>query len=382
MEPAPGSGPAPNCEPAQGALPGLRLTPIATGLLRPTYVTAAPGDDTRLYVLERGGTIRIVRDGQLLAAPFLDLSARVADSGERGLLGLAFHPRYEENGRLFVQYASSLGLGDDPSEASIVLSELRRSAGDREQVDAESEARLMVVQQPSDIHIGGMLAFGPRDGLLYISRGDGGSGDGQDLSSWLGKMLRIDVDTTTGALPYGIPPGNMTGADVLPEILAQGLRNPWRFTFDPCTAEVYIGDVGESSFEEVNLQAANAAGANYGWSTMEGSSCFEADAGCDRTGLTLPVLEYEHSDFGCAIISGYVYRGHAIPALRGSYLYADYCLGKLGSFRLQNGQAVSRRELTDDLNPDAVVPVTSFGVDNAGEIYLLAGRSLYRIEPE
>lgn len=387
-EPVPTVPGALSCEPAQGTLPGLRLTPIVAGLDRPTFVTAAPNDDERLFVLEKPGKIRIVRDGQLLARPFLDLSERVATDNEEGLIGLAFHPDYADNGRFFVQYA----LLDDasaPGNRQVVLSEFARSVDDAELADAESEQRMMLVEQPADIHLGGMLAFGPADGMLYISRGDGGTTSSQDLDAWHGKMLRIDVDDVSNGELYGIPEGNLVGDGVLPEIWSAGLRNPWRFSFDACTADIYIGDVGESSFEEINFEPAGVNGHDYGWRTTEGPQCFNSEGidpteSCDKAGLVDPVVFYGH-DLGCSVTGGYVYRGSRIPALRGAYLYADYCSGFFGSFRIENGQAVDVRDLSEDLNPepDDVTLVASFGVDNAGEMYVVSQiGGLYRIDPE
>jgi glucose/arabinose dehydrogenase len=384
-----------DCEPADGALPSLKLTSLVNGLVQPTFATAAPGDDRRLFVLERAGTIRVVRDGQLLAEPFLDLTAKVATSNEEGLVGLAFHPDYAENGRFFVQYSLLDATRASGDNRQVVSSEFTRSPSNPDRASAESERTLMLVEQPSDIHLGGMLAFGP-DRMLYISRGDGGSTDAQDLESWLGKILRIDVDTLDGKRPYGIPAGNMvdtvsdtvsgtvldavSGTGVLPEIWSYGWRNPWRFGFDACTGDLYIGDVGESRFEEINFEPANSPGRNYGWSVVEGTGCFEAKS-CDVAGFTSPVLVYEH-DFGCAVTSGYVYRGHRIPALRGTYLYADYCFGNFGSLRVEGGQAVGARDITLDINPDDVSLITSFGADNAGELYVLSQLGgLYRIDP-
>jgi glucose/arabinose dehydrogenase len=382
--PAGGGAPlGPDCAPPEGALPGLRLTELASDLNQPTFVTAAPKEERRLFVLERSGVVRIVRDGQLLPEPFLDLSERVSTFNEEGLLGLAFHPDYQDNGRFFVQYTSL-----DPSRPSsqgsqAVLSELSRSKTSAERADPESERTLMLVEQASDLHIGGMLAFGPLDGMLYMSRGEGGSKRAQDPGVLFGKMLRIDVDVDTGAgeRRYGIPEGNMRGDGVLPEIWSLGLRNPWRFSFDACTADLYIGDVGESSFEEINFEPANTPGRNYGWEILEGPECFAADA-CDADGSSPPVSSYGRG-FGCAVISGYVYRGQRIPALRGTYLYADYCSGRFGSFRVEAGEAVDVRELTSSINPDAITLITSFGADNAGELYVLSQTGgLYRIDPE
>jgi glucose/arabinose dehydrogenase len=381
-EPASGEPSVINCAAPQGTMPGLKLTPIVTGLAEPTFATAAPGDDTRLFVLEKGGAIRIIRSGQLLAEPFLNLSEFVDTFNEQGLIGLAFHPNYADNGRFFVQYAflDPARQPNDPHE--VVLSEFARSEESPDRALLESERVLMIVEQPSDIHLGGMLAFGPTDGMLYISRGDGGSTGSQDLDSRLGKMLRIDVDEESDGLPYGIPDGNLSGDGVMPEIWSLGLRNPWRFGFDACTGDIYIGDVGESSFEEIDFVPAGVVGLNYGWKTVEGPSCFGATEPCDATGFTPAALLYER-DFGCAVTGGYVYRGTRIPALRGTYIYADYCSGNFGSFRMQGGQAVDVREITADINPEDIPYITSLGVDNAGEMYVMSqAGGLYRIDPE
>lgn len=345
--------------------------------MQPTYVAAAPGDDARLFVLERAGTIRVVEDGEVLSEPFLDLSESVVTTNESGLLGLAFHPQYANNGRFYVQYGAVGGNGTHP----VVLSEVVRSRNDPRRASPESERILMTVEYLSDFHLGGMLAFGPADGMLYVSRGDGGSGRAQELGTWFGKLLRIDVDAV-GDEAYGIPEGNMAGADVLPEIWSFGLRNPWRFSFDPCTADLYIGDVGEGEIEEVNHEPANTPGRNYGWNTLEGSRCLAASGPCDPTGLTLPVVEYQHVDFGCAIISGYVYRGERIPGLRGTYVYADYCSGGFGSLRMDGGRVTNSAKITDDINPDRTSLITSFGMDDAGELYVVTlDGGLYRIDP-
>lgn len=377
---APSTSGAFNCDlppPDAGEL-RLQLTRITDDLTQPTYVAAAPGDDARLFVLERTGRIRVMEDGELLPEPFLDLSENVITTNESGLIGLAFHPQYAKNGRFYVQYAAAGSNGTHP----VVLSEVVRSRNDPTRADPESERILMTVEYPSDLHLGGMLAFGPQDQMLYIARGDGGSGRSQELGTFLGKMLRIDVDAKGADRAYGVPAGNMAAAGALPEIWSRGLRNPWRFSFDPCTADMYIGDVGEGQLEEINHEPANTPGRNYGWNTLEGSRCFEPAEGCDQTGMTLPVAEYEHVDFGCAVISGYVYRGERIPALRGTYLYADYCSGGFGSLRMEGGRVAASASITSAINPDRISTISSFGMDNAGELYVvtLTG-GLYRIEP-
>jgi glucose/arabinose dehydrogenase len=380
LDAASGAAPQPACVDGDGALPPLQLAPIVTGLAQPTYAVAPPGDAQTLYVLERAGVVRIVRGAQLLPEPFIDLSARVATGGDQGLLGLAFHPDYTGNGRLFVMYARRDPAADPSEPGEIVVSELARSPGDPDRADDASERQLLQIHPASAFHAGGQLAFDPRQQLLYIGVGDGGAREAGDRASLLGKVLRIDVDGASSERPYAIPEGNMTGPDVLPELWSYGLRNPWRFSFDPCTRALLIGDVGEAEVEEIDLEPPDTPGRDYGWARLEGSRCVDGDAGCDRSGVTLPVLEYER-DFGCAVISGYVYRGQAIPALRGTYVYGDYCTGRIGSFRVDGDQIRDVRELTAELNPGGLAPISSFALDGAGELHVLTlTGGLYRVE--
>jgi glucose/arabinose dehydrogenase len=390
------------CAGPSGSPHPLKLTPIVTGLSSPLYVAAAPGDDSRLFVVERAGVIRIVQDGQLLPEPFLDLTDRVITfAAEDGLLGLAFHPDYANNGRFFVHYATAeVGVAPDAGDAppvdadagihiargASVISEFRRTA-DPNVASPASERRVLVVQQLSTNHNGGMLAFGPADGLLYLGMGDGdGIGDrnhqAQGLSNLTGKILRIDVDGSTDGLPYAIPAGNMTGAGVRPEIWSYGLRNPWRFSFDPCTNDLYLGDVGQYAMEEINYEPGNLTGHNYGWNIVEGTLCYDPVSGCDPSGTQVPVLTYAHTQ-GCAVTAGYVYRGQNIPSLRGTYVYADYCRGTFGTFRMQAGVATEQQDITADINPTGIPNIPSFGVDNRGELYAVSlGGGVYRIDPE
>jgi glucose/arabinose dehydrogenase len=399
------------CAGPSGPAQALQLTPVATGLESPTYVATAPGDDERLFVLEQPGLIRVVRDGQLLPEPFLDLTVQVIQyASEDGVVGLVFHPDYVNNGRFFVHYiteqvgvdpAAPADAGGDagdggapePADAGIfipagasVISEFRVSP-DADRAIPDSERRLLVVEQPFTNHNGGMLAFSPADGMLYLGMGDGGSagdptGVAQNLSKLTGKMLRIDVDGSTDGLPYGIPPGNMTGSGVRPEVWAYGYRNPWRYSFDPCNGDLYVGDVGQFAMEEVNYEPVNTPGRNYGWNILEGSICYNPPTGCDATGTVLPIADYPHS-LGCAVISGYVYRGQNIPSLRGTYLYADYCRGTFWSLRMQGGVATEQKDITADINPTSILNITSFGVDNHGEMYVVAREgTIYRIDPE
>jgi glucose/arabinose dehydrogenase len=391
------------------------LTPVATGVESPTYVATAPNDDSRLFVLEQPGLIRVVRDGQVLPEPFLDLTVPVIQyASEDGVVGLVFHPDYVNNGRFFVHYITEQ-VGVDPAAAgdagsdagdngdggssapasdagvfipagSSVISEFRVSSNPDRAIP-DSERRLLVVEQPFTNHNGGMLAFSPADGMLYLGMGDGGSrgdptGVAQNLSKLTGKMLRIDVDGSADGLPYGIPAGNMTGTDVRPEVWSYGFRNPWRYTFDPCNGDLYIGDVGQFDMEEVDYEPVSTGGRNYGWNILEGSICYTPTTGCDPTGTVLPIAEYSH-DEGCAVISGYVYRGQNIPSLRGTYLYADYCEGRFWSLRMQGGVVTEQKEITADINPTSIPYITSFGVDNHGEMYVVAREgTIYRIDPE
>ena len=340
-----------------GAGSGLRLVEVASGLESPVHV-AAPAGDARLFVVEQTGRIRVVENGALLPTPFLDLRSRVSSGGERGLLSVAFHPRYAENGFFFVDFTDT--RGDTRVERF-------RVSADRNRADPASANLVLAVEQPYSNHNGGQIAFGP-DGMLYIGMGDGGSGGdphghGQDTATLLGDLLRIDVD---GGDPYAIPPGNpfagaAAGRD---EIWATGLRNPWRFSFDRETGLLYVADVGQNAWEEINVAPAGEGGLNYGWNVMEASRCYRP--GCRTDGLTLPVLEYAHEGGACSVTGGHVYRGDAIPAIRGHYFYADYCAGWVRSFRHAVGQAADRRSwaLGD------VGSVTSFGEDGAGELYL------------
>jgi glucose/arabinose dehydrogenase len=356
--------------PAIPAAPGLAL--VTSALSRPVFVTAPAGDTARLFVVEQGGTIRVIRHDTLLATPFLDIGSRVACCGERGLLGLAFDPAYAANGRFYVDYTDTAGT------TQVVRFTV---SGDPDVADPGSASPVLSQAQPYPNHNGGMLAFGP-DGFLYVGLGDGGSagdpsGNGQNLTVLLGKILRLDVSGASGyAIPATNPFAGQPGARG--EIWAYGLRNPWRFSFDRTTGELYIADVGQSASEEVDIEAPGSGGNNYGWNLMEGAACYRP--GCSPLGLVLPVLTYDHGQ-GCSITGGYVYRGTRIPALTGTYLYADYCAGWVRSFRWTGGAAVAQQD-EPDLVPGGTI--TSFGEDARGELYITtytAPGSLYRIVP-
>ena len=340
----------------------IGVEPVAQGLEELTFVTHANDGSGRLYAVEQRGVIRVVEpDGSVRGDPFVDLTDRVRAGGERGLLGLAFHPRHADNGRFFVDYTDLNG--------NTVVSELGRST--ETSADPGSERVLLGMEQPFGNHNGGMIAFGP-DGYLYIALGDGGSGgdpqgNGQDRSTLLGKILRLDVD---GAEPYAIPPDNpfADGAAGRPEIWSWGLRNPWRFSFDRQTGGLFIGDVGQGAWEEVDVQHTGQAGLNFGWNTMEGPDCFGA-AECDQTGLTPPVVSYGRGGGTCAVTGGYVYRGTNFAVLAGAYLFADYCSGQV--WGLDAARALVEFDLPLDQVGEVPFSVSSFGEDQSGELYLV-----------
>lgn len=355
----------------------LGLTPIVSGLSSPLLATSAGDGSGRLFVVEKTGKVRIVKGGKLVSAPFIDLSQSVSKGEEQGLLGLAFHPSYKTNGKLYLSYTDLNGTS--------VIREYRVSVSDPDRVDGSSGRTLLRVKQPYDNHNGGNIAFGP-DGYLYIGFGDGGNrGDpgnrAQSLNTLLGKLLRIDVDKRTGSLPYGIPPSNpYVGRSGLDQIWAYGLRNPWRWSFDRATGDLWVGDVGQSAWEEVDRALAvhgqNAGrGLNFGWRAMEGTHCYQPSSGCVRTGKTLPLTEYGHTDGRCSITGGYVYRGQAYPDLVGAYVYADYCSGEI--WYLDRGAA---RGTAAVRALDMSGRITSFGEDQAGELYLTdAAGTVFRI---
>jgi len=352
---------------AEGA---FDLVPIVTqGLQSPLFVTHAGDGSEQLFIVEQPGTIRIIDHGVLLDTPFLDLRDRVWTKGnEQGLLGLAFHPDHLRNGRLFVNY-------NRHQDGATVVAEYSRQ-GHSLQVSAATERILMVVPQPYLNHNGGMVAFGP-DGYLYIGRGDGGSrGDPQNRAQnpheWLGKILRIDVNHEQ---PYAIPKGNpFVAGGGRPEIFAFGIRNPWRFSFDRETGMLWLADVGQYKWEEVDLVV---AGGNYGWRIMEGTHCYNPDEGCSPDGLIFPIAEYGHEQGRCSITGGYVYRGPSIQALRGAYVFGDYCSGELFSL---SASANRRTSTVPRVLMQTGFRISSFGEDEAGELYIVDHKGgIYRL---
>jgi hypothetical protein len=348
----------------------LAVEVVAAGLQDPVYLTA-PRGDSRLFIVEQPGRIRVVRGGRLLARPFLEIEADVSYGGERGLLGLAFHPDYRENGLFYVNYTDR--GGDTRIERFAVSS-------DPDRADPRTRKLILTVPQPYSNHNGGHLLFGP-EGMLYVGMGDGGSagdpqGHGQNRATLLGALLRIDVDRGD---PYAIPPDNPYAGHrgFRGEIWAYGLRNPWRFCFDPPEARLYIADVGQNRWEEIHVEGLRQPGINYGWNVMEGSHCYRPPQGCDRQGLALPVVEYDHSQ-GCSVTGGFVYRGRSLPGLRGHYFYADYCTGWVRSFRYAGGRVTEHRQW----RLGGLGDITSFGLDAAGELYICSGNGrVFRLVP-
>ncbi len=364
--------------------PALTTVRVASGLKRPLFLCSPPGDLERLFIVQQGGRIAILRGGKILPRPFLDLSSKISSGGERGLLGLAFHPGYRKNGFFFVNYT-------ERTRGDTVVERYRVSPSNPDLADPSSGVRVIRISQPFSNHNGGMLAFGPRDGYLYIATGDGGgafdpNNNAQNGGSLLGKILRIDVDR---GRPYAIPPSNPFRGPGNPrdEIWALGLRNPWRFSFDRALGDLYIADVGQSSVEEVDFQPASSKGGeNYGWRCMEGRSCTgRTGCTCNSPLLTLPIHQYTHA-LGCSITGGYVYRGCAIPGLGGTYFFADYCSRRIWSFRVSGGKISGFKERTTELAPGgglSIGSISSFGEDATGELYLLdlQGGEVFKIVP-
>ena len=344
--------------PSAGEWPQISLIRVLRGLTRPVHIHHAGDGSGRLFIVEQAGRIRVSRDGALLPVPFLDIVSRVSCCGERGLLSVAFPPGYASKRYFYVDYTNANG--------DTVISRFRLSF-DPDAADPGSEQILLTIAQPYANHNGGQLAFG-RDGYLYIGMGDGGSaGDpqnnAQNPASLLGKLLRIDVES--GAAPYSVPASNPFAgrAGYRGEIWAFGLRNPWRFSFDRRTGDLYVGDVGQNQYEEVDFQPAGSSGGeNYGWRIMEAGHCFNPDP-CIQTGLVPPVFEYQHSS-GCSVTGGFVYRGALYPRMQGVYFLADYCSGRLWALR-RTGSSWQSAQLLD-----GTFAVSTFGEDEAGNIYM------------
>ena len=364
----------------------IGLQPLVSGLTKPIFVTHAGDGSGRIFVVEQRGIIRILEKGELLTKPFLDISERVNDgSNEQGLLGLAFAPNYAETGFFFVNYTDADG--------DSVVARYLVAAEDANRADADSESITLNIDQPAGNHNGGMLAFGS-DGYLYVGTGDGGAandrfGNGQNPQSLLGKMLRIDV-TTEPTVAYTIPADNpwvgtnWAGQEVLDEIWAVGLRNPWRYSFDRSTGDLWIGDVGQNQYEEVDyVPAATRPPLNFGWPIMEATHCF-GSADCVQAGLWMPVAETDHQG-NCSLTGGYVYRGLAFPELNGVYLFGDYCSGKIWATLpdpdAAQAESLAAQDAVGSLGTwrtveilDTDLSINSFGEDEAGELYVIDHR--------
>jgi len=352
---------------AQTSTGSIALEQMLSGLSSPVYLTSAHDSSNRLFIVEQGGRIKVLADGANSPVVFLDIAPRVISGGERGLLGLAFHPHFRSNRRFFVNYTRS-------PDGATVIAEYHASSTAPNVADTP-ETVLLVIPQPFANHNGGMIEFGP-DGYLYIGMGDGGSANdpgnrAQDINNLLGKILRIDVDRADGINPYASPADNpffgpIPGSD---EIYATGMRNPWRFSFDRLTGDLYAGDVGQNEWEEIDIVR---RGANYGWRVMEGLHCNPGISGgvCDSAGLTLPIAEYRHTGGRCSVTGGYVYRGPSSTLDPGTYVYGDFCTGEV--FTVINGQ--------QEVLLDTSLNISSFGEDEAGEIYVVGlGGTIHRL---
>jgi len=347
----------------------LAAEEVVRGLDAPVYLTA-PSGDSRLFIVEQPGRIRIVENGKLLPKPFLDIRSKVGYGGERGLLSVAFHPEYRANGFLFVNYTNKHG--------DTRIERYSSSAADKNLADPASAKLILAIDQPYANHNGGHNLFGP-DGMLYIGMGDGGSqgdphGNGQNRNVLLGKLLRINVDRGD---PYVVPSGNpYAKGGGKGEIWATGLRNPWRFAFDRAGGMLYIADVGQDKYEEINVVPISAAGVNYGWSTMDGPSCFKIPL-CVKSGLQQPAHWYSHEGGACSIIGGFVYRGRRIPEIQGQYFYSDYCNSWVRSYTYtSDGTNRSWHQWLDG----GLGNIVSFGEDAEGELYICSSNGrVYKI---
>ena len=349
--------------------PGLTLStaPFVSGLTGAVFMTQ-PLNDGRIFVVEQVGRIRLIKNGVLQTTPFLDISSRVLSGGERGLLSVAFHPQYATN-HFFYVYFTTQTNGD------IRIERFTTTANADVADPATTKLIITIPHSQASNHNGGLVSFGP-DGMLYAGVGDGGGGgdqfgNSQNFTTLLAALLRLDVDHGD---PYAVPASNpyVGQAGKRAELWAKGLRNPWRYAFDAPTGLLYVADVGQGLHEEVDVVQASRAGVNYGWNVMEGAFCYSTVT-CTQTGFEIPVIDYGHNP-GCSITGGYVYRGAAIPGIRGHYFYSDFCAGFLKSFRYSNGAAVDEKDWGLSLGN-----VTSFGLDFAGELYVMTASDIRKI---
>lgn len=363
--------PTATCNPVQGTT--VALAPFVTGLDLPLMITGPIGD-TRQFVIEQDGAVRVIKDGLLLATPFVDLTALVLSGSERGLLGIAFHPDFRNNNKFYVHFTSR-------PDGDHVIAELLANAGS-DTANPASRRDLLVFDDPYSNHNGGMIEFG-NDGKLYIAIGDGGSGGdpadrAQNDASLFGKILRIDVDTRTGTKQYGIPTDNPFAssadgaADPRPEVWHKGLRNPFRFSFDRANGNIYIGDVGQELWEEIDV-APNTALVNWGWDDREGLHCYEPTSGCLTASRRDPVVEHNQSTGWDSIMGGQVYRGGCYPGLAGTYFYGDYTRGQLWAFESDGTTATNNRMVLDNVGS-----ITAIHADGLGELYLVTHDGVIR----
>jgi glucose/arabinose dehydrogenase len=375
------AAPAPFCSPTPGT--NLKLVQIASGLVEPIFVTAPPGDP-RLFIIERPGRIRLIgADGVLRPTPYLDISSNITENTEDGFLGLAFHPDFAHNPKIYIFYTRKADGFEVIDEYTV----------DPNAETVTSQPRNLLVQtDPAPNHNGGTLQFGPTDGYLYFGIGDGGGGgdtymNGQNMQTLMAKISRIDPDHPAGGKPYGIPADNpWANGPGVPEMYVWGLRNPWRFSIDR-DGTLWIGDVGQGLWEEIDVIPAAQKGANLGWSIFEGHSCFRDAATCGAaTGMTAPILDYPHDNGRCAIMGGIVYRGGCMPDMVGTYFYADYCSGEVDTLVYANNQVTQQQQHTTDLDPtgDLRGSISSFGTDGYGELYALSlsKGNVWRIETQ
>jgi glucose/arabinose dehydrogenase len=344
----------------------ITISQFATGFSAPVQITNAGDGTNRLFVVEKGGLVKIISNGTVLATPFLNISGLVSNDTEQGLLGIAFPEGFASKRYFYADYTNKVAVGNT------VVARFPLTA-DSNVADSTNPSEILQVVQPFTNHNGGQLNFGP-DGFLYIGMGDGGSGgdpfnNAQNKMSLLGKILRINVES--GVVPYSIPADNPFNN----EVWSYGLRNPWKFSFDKTTGEIYIADVGQNTIEEINVQSSGTPALNYGWPMMEGTRCYNNPT-CDPNGLVIPVAEYDHSSGDCSVTGGYVYRGSEFPSLQGVYLYGDFCSGKIRGL-IKFGPTWESKVLLDtNFN------ISSFGEDEAGNVYFsdLASGNIYKIE--
>jgi glucose/arabinose dehydrogenase len=355
----------------------IKLSLRTAGLSDPVFVTSARDGTDRMFIVEQTGRIRIYVNGAVRSTPFLSIGTSISNGSEQGLLGLAFHPSFKTNHKLYINYTNTAG--------DTVIREYRTSSSNPNVVDKSTGRTILKIDQPYANHNGGMLAFG-RDGYLYIGMGDGGDGGdpqdrAQNVNSLLGKLLRIDVNHSTSTTAYRSPSTNpYVGTAGRDEIWEIGLRNPWRFSFDRSNGNLWIGDVGQDAWEEVDRAIATSSGAgrkvNWGWDDMEGRHCYEPMAGCRTSGRTLPLAEYGHANGRCAVTGGYVFRGARVPALVGGYVFADYCSGEI--WVVSSGAS---SPATKTLLLDTSYQISGFGESAGGELYVLdhAGGAMYLV---